>query len=362
MTTASIDQALASLQTIWDYEYTSNTSIQLSAYAKLPQIPSARLKDSEIPSSSPTRRRPSASETTAALDASKSKGEKTILYLAYGSNLAAETFLGRRGIKPLSATNVHVPSLDLTFDLPGIPYTEPCFANTSYRRVPQLPFPPTKPWSESSEKEEHSYLNCEDRSLDYHKLRWPKGLVGVVYEVSVEDYRTIVATEGGGASYQDIVVPCFALPTGINIVPTIPSTVPFMAHTLYCPALNPRPDPDYAQASPRYLALITSGACEHELPLEYVRYLKGLRGYTITTSRQKIGRAIFLVLFMPMLAFLLTLSKVFADEEGKLPRWLAVILATIFAVIWKAYDLFFKRLFGDGERTIDKDVDYGEMS
>ena len=103
-----------------------------------------------------------------------STSSSTILYLAYGSNLCAETFKGRRGIKPLSAVNVHVPSLDLTFDLPGIPYTEPCFANTRYHLPPS-----------------HS-------DSDYHKDRWHKGLIGVVYEVTPEDYRTIIATEGGG--------------------------------------------------------------------------------------------------------------------------------------------------------------------
>ena len=42
---------------------------------------------------------------------------KTVLYLAYGSNLCNETFRGVRGIRPLSQVNVMVPSLRLTFDL-----------------------------------------------------------------------------------------------------------------------------------------------------------------------------------------------------------------------------------------------------
>ena len=72
---------------------------------------------------------------------SSTSNEKTVLYLAYGSNLSAETFKGNRGIRPLSAVNVHVPSLNLTFDLAGIPYIEPCFANTQYRTPP----PSSKP-------------------------------------------------------------------------------------------------------------------------------------------------------------------------------------------------------------------------
>lgn len=62
--------------------------------------------------------------------------EKTVLYLAYGSNLSAEVFRGRRGIKPISQVNVYAPELSLTFDLAGIPYFEPCFAGTQYRNPP----------------------------------------------------------------------------------------------------------------------------------------------------------------------------------------------------------------------------------
>jgi hypothetical protein len=197
-----------------------------------------------------------------------STSSSTILYLAYGSNLCAETFKGKRGIRPLSAVNVHVPSLDLTFDLPGIPYAEPCFANTRYHLPPS------------------------NSDSDYHKDRWHKGLIGVVYEVTPEDYRTIIATEGGGASYQDVIVPCFPLPAGIKIVDPTPSGAPFDVHTLLSPSStgrNQRPDPSYAQASARYLKLITDGAEEHELPSEYKAYLYNIRPYTITTVRQKIG-------------------------------------------------------------------------
>jgi hypothetical protein len=117
--------------------------------------------------------------------AEKSEKDKTVLYLAYGSNLCDETFLGRRGIKPISQTNVLVPELRLTFDLPGVPYNEPCFANTA-RRDP----------TESLE-EETRMLGAD--TADYRKDRWKKGLVGTVYEVSLKDYAHIIATEGGGA-------------------------------------------------------------------------------------------------------------------------------------------------------------------
>jgi hypothetical protein len=281
-----------------------------------------------------------------------STSEKTVLYLAYGSNLSAETFKGRRGIKPLSAVNVHVPSLSLTFDLAGIPYIEPCFANSRYRNPSSLP-PSNK---------------------DYHKDRWTKGLIGVVYEVTPEDYRTIIATEGGGASYHDVTVPCYVLPKGSKVVDGTPSGASFKAHTLLSPPNQEspcsgtiktrggitRPDPSYAQASARYLKLITDGGEEHDLPAEYMAYLYDLRPYTITTRRQKVGQAIFLGFWMPIVLVFLGLGKLFADDDGKIPAWLVGIMTILFRAVWGSYDLVFKKMFGDGERTIYDDDDDDE--
>ncbi|KAI6714452.1 hypothetical protein JHW43_002966 [Diplocarpon mali] len=270
----------------------------------------------------------------------------TILYLAYGSNLSAQTFKGTRGIKPLSALNVHVPSLTLTFDLPGIPYTEPCFANTRYTSPP----PPS--------------------NTEYRKDRWHKGLVGVVYEVTPEDYRTIIATEGGGASYHDVVVPCYAIAPGSKTVDAIPSGVPFFAHTLLRPSpsdgLGPnvrisggviRPNPSYAQASARYLNLLTSGGEEHALPKDYMAYLYSLRSYTITTIAQRMGLAVIVVVWVPMLLFVLGLEKMCADDDGKVPEWLAGIMETLMEGVWESYDRVLKKRFGDGERTIGDEKD-----
>lgn len=292
---------------------------------------------------------------------SPTKQPDTILYLAYGSNLSAETFLNRRNIHPLSASNVVVPSLTMTFDLAGLPYLEPCFANTKHRsssptprsdseKTPLLPSHPAKP-------------------PDYHKAHWPKGLVGVVYEVTPADYAHIIATEGGGASYQDILVSCHELLPDDPTVPLYPTSPPFNAHTLYSPALSPgddpegpgghlsRPDPNYAQPSARYLSLITTGAHEHALPAEYISYLDSLRPYTITTSRQRLGAWIFGMIWLPFITLVLGLFKQFADERGRAPEWLVRFAGAIFRGMWMSYDAFFLGLFGDGERTIDNGDD-----
>lgn len=236
--------------------------------------------------------------------------------------------------------NVHVPSLDLAFDLPGIPYIEPCFANSRWRDQ-----------------------NAPPANNDYHKDRWHKGMIGVVYEVTPEDYRTIIATEGGGASYQDVVVSCYMIPAGTRIVNPVPSGSPFKAHTLLQPEADDvkkikaqndrvhRPDPSYAQASARYLKLITDGAEEHALPQEYLHYLHNIRPYMITTKRQKIGQAFMATFWAPVILGLLGITKMFTDDEGKIPSWLATIMGFVFKLLWASYDVLMKPVFGDGERT-----------
>jgi hypothetical protein len=299
----------------------------------------------------PSRERLDASLNDAPIDTDKlasvtrpiaDEKEKTVLYLAYGSNLCNETFRGVRGIRPLSQVNVLVPSLRLTFDLAGIPYTEPCFANTA-RRTPDAAPPSSGP--------------------DYHKNRWHKGLVGVVYEVTLSDYAHIIGTEGGGASYHDILIDCYVLPHA-DTVPVVPASKPFKAHTLFAPVVNDdddsvccternsRPDPSYAQPSARYLKLITDGATECELPAEYQDYLHDIRPYTITTKKQAMGKALFLSIWMPIIMLIFSMSRQFQDDKGRSPKWLAALSAMLFKGMWTCYDGVFKHVFGDGERTM----------
>jgi hypothetical protein len=268
----------------------------------------------------------------------------TVLYLAYGSNLSVETFRGKRGIRPLSQVNVLVPELVVTFNLPGVPYSEPCFANTRYRQLD-----PAAP-ADTSEKDKLLL-----QPSDYHKDRWQKGLVGVVYEVTKADYAHIIATEGGGAGYQDVVVDCYTLsddPT--EEVPLHPKGETFKAHTLFCPPRIIRLDPSYAQPSARYLKLITDGAKECSLPHEYQTYLKGIRPYELTTTKQRLGQFVFLSTWAPAFVLIFGGGKIFLDKNGRYPDWYKAFANATFVAVWASYDKFFKKLFGDGERTVGK--------
>ncbi|KAG5982701.1 hypothetical protein E4U55_001491 [Claviceps digitariae] len=271
----------------------------------------------------------------------------SVLYLAYGSNMCAETFLGTRGIRPLSQVNVSAPGIRLTFDLPGFPYREPCFANVGFRNVPEK-------------------KRDQGGKFVHQDMEWDGGLVGVVYEVTQQDYRTILRTEGAGSSYKEIVVPCYP----IGPKETCPAEGPklFHARTLHYPSSRDdessrkgwwqpfldgrqRPDPNYAQASLRYLTLLRTGGEEHHLPASYRNYLDSLHAYAATRWSQRIGQYVFLLCWAPLLIFFLTAMHTLADETGKLPSWLARGVAMLFDLMWVSYDVVFKPVFGDGERT-----------
>jgi len=318
----------------------------------LPSMPLRKRKlrhqASSIPKTSLESRQRSYHDTpiqTDQLSELSSHQDETVLYLGYGSNLAAETFLGKRGIKPLSQVNIVAPSISLTFDLPGLPYAEPCFANTRYRPSPHDPPEEDKP--------------------PYHKNAWKKGLVGVVYEVTKKDYAHIIATEGGGSGYHDVLVDCYELDDDPDAeVPLEPSGTPFKAHTLYAHSAEPlRPDPNYAQPSPRYLKLITDGANEHNLPKEYRHFLNNIRTYRATTTKQQLGAFIFLAVWGPIFGFFFGgAARIFLRKDGTYPEWFAKFTVAVFAACWASYDGMFYKLFGDGERTIGDELDHEQQS
>lgn len=423
----------ATLDRVWNLNFKSQVPTpDYPPVSSIPRTSPDRLQRA-TPKESPADHIPSSSPSANDYLYDHTASVPTVLYLAYGSNLCAQTFLGQRGIRPVSSVNVSAPSLRLTFDLPGIPYQEPCFANTALRKVPKhppIPDPPGKvpdlphppPYTFPPKSEEAEQVSRRDRSptalrngvhqnMDtnaYGDPEWDKGLIGVVYEVTPEDYAEIIKTEGGGTAYQDILVPCIAIPNKVRIpedppIPELPK--PFFAHTLYAPRipkkpgdgddddddgdkkhskmardgddggdggdkspldrlkdwwqdmlLKPiRPDPEYAQPSARYLKLITDGAAEHGLPDEYQVWLAKLQPYTITSRRQTIGQYLFLGLAMPLMGLFLGLSKWLADDRGKIPLWFGLFMETLFHLVWLGYDRIFKPVFGDGERTEDED-------
>lgn len=275
------------------------------------------------------------------LAAGKDSAGPNVLYLAYGSNLNSVTFEGRRGIKPVSATVVSVPSLRLTFDLPGIPYLEPRFANVQLM-------------SEKPEAMEGTALLSQGYRDGQEDDNPVPSLVGVVYEVTPTDFATIIATEGGGSSYQDVVVDCFP----ISSSPSPSSAEPLKAHTLLAPQSKTRNHP--AQSSARYLGLISTGAVEHGLPLSYRNYLARYRPYQATSARQRIGRAVFGGFWLPVVFSVFGLARIVQGPGGRAPAWAARLNRMLFSTMWWSYDWGFKQVFGNGEHTVGDEVEEAE--
>ncbi|RPA95834.1 hypothetical protein L873DRAFT_1579608, partial [Choiromyces venosus 120613-1] len=239
----------------------------------------------------------------------------TVNYLAYGSNLASATLTSSRKIHPLRITPVRVPGLTLTFNLPGIPYLEPCFANVRLRST------------QSGEEEEEG-----------------RELVGVVYEITRSDYDRLFASEGAGAAYQEYSVSCIPLGAAGGCEEVI-------ARTLLCPEHTEALTRWTGQPSLRYLDLLRSGARERALPGEYVEYLDGLQGYRVTTLRQRVGRGFVLAVWAPAFLLTLVLNRVFAGEDGRAPGWAVGYGRWVTKTVWGSYDRCYKVVFGSGECT-----------
>lgn len=366
MTTSSRDNhAIASLERIKTIDATLKSSYASTEVRRQLPAPSLQRKLDSL-DETPFDLETPANEALHELNGSPTP--QTVFYLAYGSNLCYETFRGKRGIRPLAQLNVLVPELVLTFDMPGLPYLEPCFANTRYR---------TKKSKESETATTENTLlhhsSAAQSPFKYHKTRWQKGLVGVVYEVTTADYAKIIATEGGGSSYTDIIVTCYELPPNSSTVPDSPDTTltlsSLKAHTLYCPTFphgHPalshsgcvsRPDPNYAQATARYLNLIITGAEEHALPQEYIGYLRNIRPYTLTSRQQKLGRFVFMGVWLPVIIPAFYLNRLLSDKRGGTPWWLRVAVRGVSGLSWGSYDWIFRHVFGDGERTMGMNDD-----
>jgi hypothetical protein len=110
------------------------------------------------------------------------QGDSRIWYFAYGSNMKVAV-LKRRSISPYATVSVLVPTHVLNFDIFGFPYSEPAFASISRRATTPA-----------------GTVFCPDTSTAVPSVH------GVAYLISLEDYRNLVVSEGGGVAYDEIEV------------------------------------------------------------------------------------------------------------------------------------------------------------
>lgn len=98
---------------------------------------------------------------------------ETLWYFAYGSNMSSGKFTGSRGIVPLDTARVCIPHWEMVMEIPGLPYSEPSFSS----------------------------LRPRDASCaEYARI---PDVIGVAYLITAEQYRSIIASEGGGTAYAD---------------------------------------------------------------------------------------------------------------------------------------------------------------
>ncbi|KAG0281309.1 hypothetical protein BGZ97_009287, partial [Linnemannia gamsii] len=119
--------------------------------------------------------------------------EETIWYLAYGSNMDPKVFTESRKITPLETIRVRVPDYWLSFDLGGIPFSEPCFASVLKRDPERM-----------HEKEYAMFVHAHCRfgqafvwedEKEGGEGAYPMELHGVVYRITLRDWELIVHSE-----------------------------------------------------------------------------------------------------------------------------------------------------------------------
>ena len=105
--------------------------------------------------------------------------EDVVWYFGYGSNMKSTTMMSR-GIRPLDTKVVKVRSYVLTFDVFGLAYSEPSMASIArYVR--------TSPLS----------AKHDDDPPDVH---------GVAFLITFSDLTKLIASEGGGVAYNEVML------------------------------------------------------------------------------------------------------------------------------------------------------------
>ena len=147
-----------------------------------------------------------------------------VWYFAYGSNMQAATFAGRRGITPTAARAVRVPGWRLVLDKPPLFRPGPGFAN----------------------------IVADDAAEVF----------GVVYEIGMDDLTHVELTEGVTlGNYRR---------AEVTAVPLGPDEAPHTAFTLVTEKRD-----DTLLPSAHYMGLLIEGAEAHGLPAAWVAFLRG---------------------------------------------------------------------------------------
>ena len=154
---------------------------------------------------------------------------RKIWYFAYGSNMRASV-MQNRGIAAIAKEIAVVPSHVLSFDVFGVPYSEPAMGSITRRK---------------------------DLPLD--KANYVPSVHGVACLVSHADYVRLLVSEGAGTAYKEVELDAFIIPVGEKTYgngvkeedgKTRPRPITIKVHTLvarypFRPNAPPRPSRRY---------------------------------------------------------------------------------------------------------------------
>ncbi|EGE04731.1 gliotoxin biosynthesis protein GliK [Trichophyton equinum CBS 127.97] len=248
--------------------------------------------------------------------------ERLVWYLAYGSNLSAKTFREDRGMTPRAAVAVRVAGWRLAMSSAGFPYREPCYASiTEY-----------KPATEKA----------VDNGVDDDEV-----LCGTAYLITWAQWIEIIGSEGGGIAYDEALVaaqpvhPAHRQRWGDQIrVLTLVST------------MERWPE---ARPTERYLGLILDGAQAANFPSSYIERIR--QKYPCyqppSTAWERMGAALFLAFWTPVMSLLSTLTHSTArtgpGKDGHVPPAVRALVRFAMLAMWWLHDTIWAGIWGRGD-------------
>lgn len=132
-------------------------------------------------------------------------GDKPLWYLGYGSNMKSSSMDGRK-ITPLATKIVNVPTHYVTFDVFGIPYSEPCYAS-----IEEFP----------------DGISGNIQLIHGNDCFQVPSLWGVAHLLTPSDFHRLLVTEGSGVVYNIVEVQAYERDKSKTV-----TNEPFVAYTL----------------------------------------------------------------------------------------------------------------------------------
>lgn len=223
-------------------------------------------------------------------------------------------------------------------EIPGTPYSEPSFSSIALREAEGL--------------EREAVPDVE----------------GAAYLITDEQYRQVIASEGGGIAYRD--TPVLGVPIHDGDLGRVGNELSLRTFTS---ALIRRPTPSPSQRymvsstlgklelnNPKYFTsidpltnhkdLLKDGARELHLPQKYQAYLANITVYKPSSCRRtKLGASIFIFIWRPILVKMESLTKANFQKDGNVPLYIAALVRTVFQIMWISHDYIFAPVFGRGD-------------